>query len=121
MFCDEHGTLDYCPECIKEYTESKEITKLKARLEAYKAHIADLRDHVRAGLECDDGTTNYLDETVAVLKNTPAQSLGDIKAKAVMGLIEAHSHSQSINGIAWMVIGQDDAFNYADKLKEGKQ
>ena len=39
MFCDEHGTLDYCPECIKDETESRlaqECSDLKAEIEKLK-------------------------------------------------------------------------------------
>lgn len=29
MHCDEHGTVDYCPECVKDET----VADLKAKLE----------------------------------------------------------------------------------------
>ncbi len=29
MFCDEHGTIDYCPECLKDGIRDDELKMLR--------------------------------------------------------------------------------------------
>ncbi|MBL4800190.1 MAG: hypothetical protein JKY50_22570 [Oleispira sp.] len=76
MFCDKHGTLDYCPLCLDDESESgqannlytdsegnqtanfaeafylQENYELKAELDAYKAHMAELKIGLEATLDC---------------------------------------------------------------------
>jgi hypothetical protein len=40
MFCDEHGTLDYCPKCI-ESMEDKRVDELEAQVAALEAAMAE--------------------------------------------------------------------------------
>ena len=36
MFCDEHGTIDYCPECMQDSVNSAELDALKQAVNRFK-------------------------------------------------------------------------------------
>ncbi len=66
MFCSEHGTLDYCPECVNEW-QVEQVAKLEATIASFaavdaarreenaklEATIAELREAARAVVESD--------------------------------------------------------------------
>ena len=135
MHCDEHGTLDYCPQCLDSEFESEQVNKLQAELDAAKAHIAEVggwltkvrsecRKRQSYGLPAEStflfdiasGCNDHLNK----LKDGKAQSLASIKAQAINDLISECSHSQPIDGIAWMVIDEDDARKFAAKIGGGE-
>ncbi|PCI53660.1 MAG: hypothetical protein COB36_12055 [Alphaproteobacteria bacterium] len=99
---------------------AKKYEALQAELDAYKAHVAELRGHIREGLKpyVDDGGA-YQDQSCELLVKTPIQSLNDVRAKAVTDLISECSYSTQVNGIATSIIDVDRAISYADKLGEG--
>jgi len=90
----------------------KEERSMQVELASANAHIAELRE----ALNDYSGETGIEHSFERLLSKTRAQSLAEIQAKAIMGLIDVHSRAQSIDGIAWMVINQDDAYQYIDKL-----
>lgn len=56
MHCDEHGTIDYCPECLKEKDNEKELVMFlcpsfsKAGLMCIFSSMRDLDS--KKGLRC---------------------------------------------------------------------
>ena len=92
---------------------SKHIDSLQAELDAANVHIANLKD----GL----GIANMENEHYrGLLFSTQETSLASIKAQAINDLISECSHSQPIDGIAWMVIDEDDARKFAAKIGGGE-
>ena len=43
MFCSEHGTLDYCPECVNEW-QVEQVAKLEATIASFAAVDAARRE-----------------------------------------------------------------------------
>lgn len=41
MYCDEHGTLDYCPECLEEIKNKKTIEAISLITDALRGSKID--------------------------------------------------------------------------------
>lgn len=51
MFCSEHGTADYCPDCLAD-EKDKELLELQKELDDLKASIPKIKaDAVREALD----------------------------------------------------------------------
>lgn len=94
---------------------------LKNELDAYKAHVAELKSAI---CEC---LTLEFEELVTwdvmadkLLKKTPAQSLDSIKVQAINDLIKELSWDACIDGISNRVVCVDDAEIYAAKIGGGE-
>ncbi|MBL4800187.1 MAG: hypothetical protein JKY50_22555 [Oleispira sp.] len=99
------------------YVLSSDVNALQAELDAYKAHMAEIKK-AYAGFN-ESATTGDKFKLFRVIAKTPAQSLNDVRAKAVTDLIAECSYSTQVNGIATSIIDVDSAISYADKLGEG--
>ena len=99
---------------------SRKYEELQADLDAYKAHMAKLKIGLEATLDCAISTqacdSILSDAMIDLLAKTPAQSLNDVRAKAVTDLITECSYSTQVNGIATSIIDADSAISYADRL-----
>ena len=108
-----------------------DVEELQTELDAYKAHVALLGGFItkvrsenrkRQGWDInpDDGFCSEISQDCTkILAKTPAQSLGDVRAKAVMDAIDECRAENMEGGQKWLcrVVDLED---YANKLKEGK-
>ena len=96
----------------------EDFKRYQYEIDELRANNNELRKNLRDAcmyLACTVDVSKYNES----LTKTPSQSLADIKAEAIVDLINVMACSAAVDGIATSVIYVDGATNYANKLKEG--
>jgi len=108
-----------------------DVEELQTELDAYKAHVALLGGFItkvrsenrkRQGWDInpDDGFCSEIaQDCTKILAKTPAQSLGDVRAEAVLDMVVAVKVTAMYGSDVQGTINVGDALSYANKLKEG--
>ena len=109
----------------------EDARKLEAELEAANAKINELDYSLKMLIGSATNNTGNepsisvyhraLNEAHEALAKTPAQSLDDVRAKAVIDLIGVHSYSANIDGSFEPIIFVEVAEKYAARVKAGKE
>ena len=68
MFCDEHGTVDYCPECVEEFKQK--------RIKELELVIKDIQEKVSKVI---DAETSMYALTFIIIKRKCEKVLTDLK------------------------------------------
>ena len=104
-------------EPLKPDAIGQSIDVVLAELDAYKAKAFIMQDVLNFFISTSQTPVAYKEMAKDALMKTPAQSLGDVRAKAVTDLIRECSYSTQVNGIATSIIDVDSAFSYADRFR----
>lgn len=108
------------------YVQKEHLTDLQVQNDELRASNERLKTALNLTLvdACNDYSCSedFHDAMYEVLHETQAQSLAEVKAEAVMGLIASglgFAHSVSEFESEW-VYSEDDIVDYANKLKGGE-
>jgi len=119
---------------LKVAIESAKHSQLKTMYEAQKIYIAEL-EREKAGLVAQlktirnifrsenltqNETAIALQQLASVIDELPEQQLNQIKAEAVIGLINAHTKIYGASERPFKVIEVEDAEKYAASIAKGE-
>lgn len=106
-------------ECIHNEDHDNEIEALQVQLDAANTKAFLMQDVLNFFISTPNTPQAHKEMARDVLMKTPAQSLDDVRAKAIMDMFsECYDVIEMGHGVGCIVL-EEDAEEYANKLKEG--